>query len=53
MVFRELVVGATSEAGAAARMVRVMEGEFNRVLTTSAARLGRDASGEDIRSIGL
>jgi hypothetical protein len=35
-------------------MVRVMEGEFNRVVTTegAASRLGRDASGEEVRPIG-
>ena len=46
-VLREVVV-ATSSGGAAAagRMVRLLEGEFNRFMTTSP-RLGRDASGEE------
>ena len=47
---REVSV-ATASVGAAAKMVRVLENEFNRVVTT-AARLGRDASGEEVRPIG-
>ena len=48
-VLREVIV-ATSSVGVAAKMVRVMENEFNRIVTTSP-RLGRDASGEEIRPI--
>jgi hypothetical protein len=48
-VLREVIVGPSS-VGVAAKMVRVMENEFNRIVTTSP-RLGRDASGEDVRPI--
>ena len=49
-VMRE-VIAATASVGVAAKMVRVMESEFNRIVTTSP-RLGRDASGEEVRPIG-
>ncbi len=50
-VLREVVVATSSGGAVAGRMVRLLEGEFNRFVTTFPS-LGRDASGEEIRPVG-